>query len=86
MRIALTLDRDSDAEVNDYVRGPGSYDMAITALQNLQDAGFSDALLELAGLYEQNHQADEAIAIYQKFADRPAAQAAPASRTADKAR
>lgn len=38
------------------------------------DAGFSDALLELAGLYEQNHQPDEAIAIYQKFPDRPAAQ------------
>jgi len=38
------------------------------------DAGFSDALLELAGLYEQNHQPDEAVAIYQKFPDRPAAQ------------
>jgi len=38
------------------------------------DAGFSDALLELAGLYEQNHQPDDAIAIYQKFPDRPAAQ------------
>ncbi len=38
------------------------------------DAGFSDALLELAGLYEQNHQPDEAIAIYQKFPDRPATQ------------
>jgi tetratricopeptide (TPR) repeat protein len=37
------------------------------------DAGFNDALLELAGLYEQNHQPDEAIAIYQKFSDRPAA-------------
>src|SRR5690242_2818387 len=37
------------------------------------DAAFSDALLELAGLYEQNHQPDEAIAIYQKFPDRPAA-------------
>jgi tetratricopeptide (TPR) repeat protein len=38
------------------------------------DASFSDALLELAGLYEQNHQADEAIAIYQKFPDRPGTQ------------
>ncbi|HXI43640.1 MAG TPA: tetratricopeptide repeat protein [Bryobacteraceae bacterium] len=38
------------------------------------DASFSDALLELAGLYEQNHEPAEAIAIYQKFPDRPAAQ------------
>jgi tetratricopeptide (TPR) repeat protein len=38
------------------------------------DASFSDALLELAGLYEQNHQPDEAVAIYQKFPDNLAAQ------------
>jgi tetratricopeptide (TPR) repeat protein len=38
------------------------------------DPKFSDALLELAGLYEQNHQPDEAIALYQKFPDNVAAQ------------
>ena len=38
------------------------------------DASFNDALLELAGLFEQNHQPDEAIAIYQKFPDTVAAQ------------
>jgi tetratricopeptide (TPR) repeat protein len=38
------------------------------------DASFNDALLELAGLYEQNHQPDQAIAIYQKFPDSVAAQ------------
>jgi len=38
------------------------------------DASFNDALLELAGLYEQNHQPDEAIAIYQKFPESIAAQ------------
>ena len=38
------------------------------------DASFNDALLELAGLYEQNHQPDEAIAIYQKFPESVAAQ------------
>src|SRR5579863_6297199 len=38
------------------------------------DSSFNDALLELAGLYEQNHQPDEAIAIYQKFPDSVAAQ------------
>ena len=31
------------------------------------DSSFNDALLELASLYEQGHQPDEAIAIYQKF-------------------
>jgi len=31
------------------------------------DASFNDALVELAGLYDQNHQPEEAISIYQKF-------------------
>ena len=38
------------------------------------DTTFNDALLELAGLYEQNHQPDEAVAIYQKFPENVAAQ------------
>jgi len=38
------------------------------------DASFNDALLELAGLYEQGHQPDDAIAIYQKFPDNVGAQ------------
>ena len=38
------------------------------------DASFNDALLELPGLFEQNHQPDEAIAIYQKFPDNVGAQ------------
>jgi len=38
------------------------------------DATFNDALLELAGLYEQNHQPDEAVAIYQKFPESVGAQ------------
>ena len=38
------------------------------------DASFNDALLELAGLFEQSHQPDEAIAIYQKFPDSIAAE------------
>ena len=40
--VQISLDG-ATAEVNDYVRGPGSYDIALTALQNLQDAGFQDA-------------------------------------------
>jgi len=38
------------------------------------DAGYKDALLELASLYEKNHQDSEAIAIYQEFPDNPGAQ------------
>ena len=37
--VQISLDG-ATAEVNDAVRGPGSYDTAITALQNLADAGF----------------------------------------------
>jgi hypothetical protein len=40
--VQISLDG-ATAEVNDYVRGPGSYDTAIRALANLQDAGFKDA-------------------------------------------
>jgi tetratricopeptide (TPR) repeat protein len=38
------------------------------------DPANKDALLELASLYEQNHQADEAIAIYREFPENPGAQ------------
>lgn len=37
------------------------------------DAGFKDALFELASLYEKNGQAAEAISLYQRFSDQPAA-------------
>ena len=40
--VQISLDG-ATAEVNDFVRGPGSYEMALTALKNLQDAGFRDA-------------------------------------------
>jgi tetratricopeptide (TPR) repeat protein len=38
------------------------------------DTNYRDGLLELAGLYEKNHQNTEAIAIYQEFPDNAAAQ------------
>jgi len=38
------------------------------------DAKFQDALLELAGLYEQNHQPEEAIALYRQFPGNVAAE------------
>lgn len=37
------------------------------------DAGFQDALWELAALYENNGRGAEAVAIYQQFPDNPAA-------------
>ena len=39
------------------------------------DPHFHDALLELANLYEQNHQPEEAIALYQAFTGNAAAEA-----------
>src|SRR4051812_37778455 len=44
--VQVSLDG-ATAEVNDYVRGPGSYDTALTALQHLQDAGFEDAKISV---------------------------------------
>ena len=38
------------------------------------DPGYRDSLLELASMYEQNHQDAEAIAVYQEFPENPAAQ------------
>src|SRR5712691_1568267 len=38
------------------------------------DPKFKDAILELASLYESNHQPAEAIAIYRDFRDHPGAQ------------
>ena len=47
------------AEVNDQVRGPGSYDMAIRALGNLRDAGFKDAKMSVVVTRHNAEQLDE---------------------------
>ena len=39
--VQISLDG-ATAEVNDAVRGPGSYDTAMRAMENLQDAGMRD--------------------------------------------
>jgi len=44
--VQISLDG-ATPEVNDYVRGPGSYDTAIRALTNLKNAGFSDAKISV---------------------------------------
>ncbi len=44
--VQVSLDG-ATAEVNDYVRGPGSYDTALRALANLRDAGFVGAKISV---------------------------------------
>ena len=44
--VQMSLDG-ATAEVNDYLRGPGSYETALRALQNLKDAGFRDAKISV---------------------------------------
>ncbi|WP_436697608.1 mycofactocin radical SAM maturase [Nocardioides sp. BYT-33-1] len=56
--VQISLDG-ATAEVNDYVRGPGSYDTALRALRNLQDAGFQDAKISVVCTRENIGQLDE---------------------------
>lgn len=55
------------ADVNDYVRGPGSYDTAIRALENLQAAGFADAKLSVVCTRQNIDQLDEFKAIADRY-------------------
>ncbi|MFT4083597.1 MAG: mycofactocin radical SAM maturase [Nocardioides sp.] len=60
--VQISLDG-ATAEVNDRVRGPGSFDTAITALRNLREAGFSDAKISVVCTRENIPQLDEFKAI-----------------------
>ena len=64
--VQISLDG-ATAEVNDYVRGPGSYDTALTALQNLQDAGFRDAKISVVCTRQNIGQLDEFKALADRF-------------------
>ncbi len=64
--VQISLDG-ATAEVNDFVRGPGSYDMALTALQNLQDAGFQDAKISVVCTRQNIGQLDEFKALADRF-------------------
>lgn len=55
------------AEVNDAVRGPGSFDMACKALQHLKDAGFKDAKISVVVTRENVSQLDEFKALADKY-------------------
>ncbi|MEN8675191.1 mycofactocin radical SAM maturase [Nocardioides sp.] len=64
--VQISLDG-ATAEVNDYVRGPGSYDTALTALANLADAGFADAKISVVCTRQNIGQLDEFKALADRF-------------------
>jgi len=64
--VQISLDG-ATAEVNDRVRGPGSYDTAITALRNLHEAGFADAKVSVVCTRENIGQLDEFKAIADRY-------------------
>lgn len=64
--VQISLDG-ATAEVNDYVRGPGSFDTAITALQNLKDAGFTDAKISVVCTRQNIGQLDEFKALADEY-------------------
>jgi mycofactocin radical SAM maturase len=63
--VQVSLDG-ATAPVNDYIRGPGSFGTAITALENLRDAGFRDAKISVVCTRHNIGQLDE----FQALADR----------------
>ena len=64
--VQISLDG-ATPEVNDYVRGPGSYDTAIRALANLQAAGFEDAKISVVCTRQNIGQLDEFKAIADRY-------------------
>ena len=81
--VQISLDG-ATAEVNDAVRGPGSFAMAIRALENLGDAGFSDAKISVVVTRHNVDQLDDfkalADAIRRDPAHHPAAAVGPRRR------
>lgn len=64
--VQISLDG-ATAEVNDYIRGPGSYRTAITALENLRDAGFRDSKISVVCTRQNIGQLDEFKALADKY-------------------
>ncbi len=81
--VQISLDG-ATAEVNDAVRGPGSFAMAIRALENLADAGFSDAKISVVVTRHNVDQLDEfaalAALLRRHVANHPVASVRPRSR------
>src|SRR4030081_3255362 len=64
--VQISLDG-ATAEVNDAVRGPGSYDMALRALDNLAGAGYSDAKISVVVTRQNIGQLDEFAALAARY-------------------
>lgn len=64
--VQISLDG-ATAEVNDAVRGPGSYDMAIRALANLAAAGFADAKISVVATRHNIDQLDDFAALADRY-------------------
>jgi mycofactocin radical SAM maturase len=64
--VQISLDG-ATAEVNDYVRGQGSYDIAIKALANLKAAGFKDAKISVVVTRQNVEQLDEFKALADEY-------------------
>ena len=64
--VQISLDG-ATAEVNDYVRGVGSYDTAIRAMENLYAAGFSGFKISVVCTRQNIGQLDEFKAIADKY-------------------
>jgi len=64
--VQVSLDG-ATADVNDYVRGPGSYDTAIRALENLAAEGFRDAKLSVVVTRHNVTQLDDFKALADRY-------------------
>ena len=64
--VQISLDG-ATAEVNDHVRGPGSYDTAIRAMENLHDAGFGQFKISVVMTRQNVGQLDEFKAIADRY-------------------
>ena len=69
--VQISLDG-ATAEVNDAVRGDGSFAMAIRALENLADAGFTDAKISVVVTRHNVDQLDEFAALADALRRHPA--------------
>ncbi|MEU8631965.1 mycofactocin radical SAM maturase [Amycolatopsis sp. NPDC048633] len=64
--VQISLDG-ATADVNDHVRGPGSYDTAIRAMQHLADAGFENFKISVVMTRHNVSQLDEFKAIADRY-------------------
>jgi mycofactocin radical SAM maturase len=64
--VQISLDG-ATAAVNDHVRGPGSFDTAVRALENLAEAGFAQPKISVVMTRQNVDQLDEFKAIADRF-------------------